>query len=163
MWVKHYTKKNTFMVPISTLTVLEYILNMLDAKESIVSVNVKMWSGYLSPWHLKPHAIEEVFVGNGVLGSASQWTPQIILHIHKIIWTMYIFSIEAAAPTFSNQGDLMHSISISKKNFPMCHLCVCMFFEILKIPYSPTYERSLWPSSQSYNYPTFTVCILHWL
>ena len=78
MWVNYYTKKNTFMVPISTLKVLEYILNMLDSKESMVSINVKMWSGYLSPWHLKPHAIEEVHVGNGVLGSASQWTPQII-------------------------------------------------------------------------------------
>ena len=93
-----------------------------------------------------------------------------ILCTHKIIWTMYIFSTEAAAPKFSDQGNLIHSISISKKIFPMCHVCVCVcfillgfFWNIQNALFSCLYQRSLWPSSQSYNYLTSTVCILCWL
>ena len=77
---------------------------------------------------------------------------------------MYIFSTEAAAPKFSDQGNLIHSISISKKIFPMCHVCVCMyvssywvFFEIFKMPYSPTYVKEV------YDPPPKAITILYLL
>lgn len=127
MWAISYIKMNTFVLPISTLTVLEYILNTLDSGKIQYQASVKMWSGYLWPCHLKPCAIEEVSVGNGVLGSASQWAPQIIFRTHKIICEPCIFSVlKQLFPTFANQGNLMHSISLSNKNIPICYVCVCV-------------------------------------
>ena len=68
---------------------------------------------------------------------------------------MYIFSIEAAAPTFSNRGDLMHSISISKKNFPMCHVCMCVsFLKYWKYPI-------LLPMKEVYDPLSKAITILH--